>query len=107
MPLLLYDQQLAIVETELELADEYVPMEGQWMFHKLFRGLMPLGPVVYDGKRNAVVLTTAGTTYDFTMTLEEWLTANPIWKVPAKQFITHGDKKDGDSDGEEAETLDT
>ena len=98
MPLALYDEQTAVVEAEIELADEYVPARGQWMFHDLFRGLIPLGPVVYDGKRNAVVLTTAATTYDYTMTLEEWLRARPQWYKADKAFIEIGKKEHDETD---------
>jgi hypothetical protein len=87
MPLALHEDKTEIVEAKIELADEYIPMEGQWMFHDLFKGLMPLGPVVYDAKRNAVVLTTRGTTYDFTMTLDEWLSTRPQWKKAEHAFI--------------------
>ena len=99
MPLALYDEQTAVVETEIELADAYMPIEGQWMFHDLFHGIMPLGPVVYDGTRNVIVLTTKGTVYDFTVTLEEWLQSRPEWYVAEKPFIAVGQpKKDIEED---------
>ena len=90
MPLALYDDQSAVVETQIELADEYVPMEGHWIFHDVFRGLMPLGPIVYDGKRKSIVLTTTGTTFDYTMTLEEWLREHPAWREAEHPFIERG-----------------
>lgn len=92
MPLALYDNQSAVVETQIDLADEYVPMAGQWMFHDVFRGLMPLGQIVYDSKRNSIVLTTTGTTFDFTMTLEEWLRGRPEWHEAEMPFIESGEK---------------
>jgi hypothetical protein len=98
MPLVLYQEKTAVVEAEIELADEYVPMAEQWIFHPLFRGLMPLGPVVYDGERNAVVLTTKGTVYDFTMTLEEWLRARVDWHEAAHPYIETGKKKEEEDD---------
>jgi hypothetical protein len=87
MPLALYDDQTAIVEMQIELADEYVPMEGQWLFHDVFDGLMPLGPIVYDSTRNSIVLTTIETTCDFTRTLEEWLSTRSEWQKAEKPFI--------------------
>lgn len=98
MPLALYDDKTAVVEAEIELADEYVPMRGQWLSHPIFKGLMPLGPIVYDGARKAVVLTTLGVTYDFTVTLDEWLEGRPGWKPAEHSFIEVGRKRPDDKD---------
>ena len=98
MPVALHDDQTYVVEAEIELADEYIPMQGQWISHDLFKGLMPLGPVVYDGERKAVVLTTKGTTYDFTMTLDEWLARRPSWHKVNKPFIKIGNNDDETDD---------
>jgi hypothetical protein len=99
MPLALYDEQTDVVEAEIEVADNYAPLEGHWIFHDIFKGLMLLGPVVYDGSRNAVVLTTAGTTYDYTMTLDEWLQTRPQWYKTEKPFIMIANKKLEEADG--------
>jgi len=101
MPLALYQEKIAVVEAEIELADEFSPQTGQWIYHELFGGLMPLGTIVYDGDRNAIVLTASGTTYDFTMTLEEWLEARPKWHVADRPFIGVGQKKEEILDNDE------
>jgi hypothetical protein len=101
MPLALYDDQHAVVETSIELPNEYVPMCGQWLFHDIFKGLMPLGPVVYDGERKAIVITTHGTTYDFTMTLEEWLAGRPGWAKAEHPFIEAGQTRNPDENQSE------
>ena len=107
MPIALYNKQMAIVEAEVELADEYMPIEGQWIFHDLFKGLMPVGLVIYDSKRSAIVLTTKATTYDFTTTLEEWLMAHPEWSaVSEKAFIANRDIADDEDPDEDEEEYD-
>ena len=90
MPLALYDDQSAVVETSITVDDHYMPAQGQWFCHDVFKGLMPLGPVFYDGRRAAIVLTTRGTTYDFTVTLDEWLENRPEWYKAEQPFIEMG-----------------
>lgn len=89
MPVLLYDDVTDIVEAELELADSYRPTKGSWIYNEaLFRGILPIGPIVYDCTRNAVVLTSMGTSFDRTVTLEEWLQEHPGWVKAEKPFVS-------------------
>lgn len=88
MPVILYEDKVEIVEAEISLPENYQPESGQWMYHKAFGGLMLLGPVIFDGDRDALVLTTVGSAYDYTVTLEEWLAGRPIWQKAPVPFIT-------------------
>ena len=88
MAVLLHGDTAEVVESEIELADNYTPEAGQWFYHTIVHGLMMLGPVIYDGSRNAKVLTTAGAAYDYTSTLEEWLKIHPGWNKAEIPFIS-------------------
>jgi len=87
MPVALHGREIKIVETTLELPRTYQPQEGQWFYHPIFNGLMPLGPIFFDGFRGWVVITTAGVAYDYTRTLTEWLNAHPVWSETEHPFI--------------------
>lgn len=103
MPVILHNETVEIVEAVIDLPWFYHPFEGQWMYHDIFHGSMPLGPILYDGDRKSLVLTTAGAAYDYTVTLEEWLQGRTPWYKAEKPFVTtrksHG--VSGDSDDEE------
>jgi hypothetical protein len=96
MPVILHGQVSEIVEAEIELPVWYQPQMGHILVHQLTNGLMPLGPVFFDGKRDTIVLTTVGSAYDLTTNLEEWLADRPQWKKADPPFITQ--EKSGGTD---------
>jgi len=87
MPVFLHNDTEGIVEREIEIHDWYQPGSGEWIFHKATAGLMRLGPVIYDGVENRLVLCCAFPAHDPTCTLEEWLEERPEWKVAEKPFL--------------------
>ena len=95
MPVILNGDVSEIVEAEIVLPVWYQPQPGHFLVHKLTRGLMPLGPVFFDGDRDTVVLTAMGSAYDFTTNLDEWLKDRPQWSKAANPFIIQ-EKADGD-----------
>lgn len=97
MPVVLHGDKSEIVEAEIRLPVWYHPQPGHFMVHDLTDGLMPLGPVFFDGKRDTIVLTTVGSAYDFTTTLDEWLMDRPQWHKAAHPFIVQ-EKQDESKD---------
>jgi hypothetical protein len=95
MPVILHGEKSEIVEAEIRLPVWYQPQMGHILVHQLTNGLMPLGPVFFDGDRDTIVLTTVGSAYDFTTTLEEWLKDRPQWKKAGTPFIVQEQKADG------------
>ena len=96
MPVLLHGEVSETVEAEIELPVWYQPQMGQYLCHKLTGGLMPIGPVFFDGERDTIVLTVMGSAYDLTTTLEEWLKDQPAWKKAGTPFIVQ--EKTGGND---------
>lgn len=99
MPVVLNGNMSEIVEAEIRLPMWYQPQMGHYLVHKLTNGLMPLGPVFFDGERDTIVLTTIGSAYDFTTNLDEWLTDRPDWRKATRPFIiqekVNGAKSEG------------
>lgn len=98
MPVILHGDVSEIVEAEIELPVWYQPQMGQFLVHQVTNGLMPIGPIFFDGDRDTIVLTTSGSAYDFTTTLEEWLKDRPHWQKAKTPFITQ-EKVDGSKPG--------
>lgn len=101
MPVLVHGEESHIVEAEIELPSWYMPQHGHFLVHKLVNGLMPLGPVFFDGERDTIVLTTVGSAYDYTTTIEEWLMDRERagWTLAERPFIEM-EKKDDSNDDE-------
>jgi len=68
-----------VVETELEVPDQFQLVAGHYIYHKVTSGLMPIGTVIYDGKRDVLVACLDGAAYDKTVTIDEWLVERPHW----------------------------
>jgi hypothetical protein len=83
----LHNKTLEIVEAEIVLPLFYRPRPGDYLYHRLVNGLMPVGLVFFDGTRDTVVLTLVGCAYDYTAKLDEWLKERPEWYKPAVPFI--------------------
>jgi len=94
MPVILHGDVSETVEAEIELPVWYQPQMGQFLVHRVTNGLMPIGPIFFDGDRDTIVLTTGGSAYDFTTTLEEWLKDRPQWQKAKTPFIMQ-EKVDG------------
>lgn len=87
MPVVLHNEDIEIVETTIDCVDEFHPVPGTWINHVNLAGLMLIGHVIYDADRNSMVLSTAGSAYDYTVTLDEWLKDRPQWHKAEKPFI--------------------
>lgn len=87
MPVILHGETSEIVETEIELPVWYQPQMNQVLVHPLVAGLMPIGPIFFDGERDTIVISMAGSAYDLTTTLDEWLQDRPHWHKAEKPFI--------------------
>lgn len=83
----LHRDNVAVVETTIELPDNYQPLEGSWLFHPIVNGLVPVGPSVFDAVRNVLVVIIPATVFDPTATLEEWLEQRPGWQKADREYI--------------------
>jgi hypothetical protein len=114
MPVIVYQQQAAVVEAQIRMPLSYVPTSGSWLFHEIFGGagkpsLMMLGHIIWDAPRDAWVVCCGGTAYDYTVTIDEWLAARPVWSIAPEPFIISRRRNPADveatpDDGEEEDT---
>jgi len=102
MTLLLHNDTTAVVERQINLPKWYQPQQGQWIYHNDLGGLAKIGPVIFDGTRDAFVPVLVGTAFDLSMNLDEWLAANPGWYGAKIPFVVLNKKKlEQDTDGNE------
>ncbi len=106
MPVILHGEVSEIVEAEIELPVWYQPQLGQYLVHQLTNGLMPIGPIFFDGDRDTIVLTVLGSAYDLTTNLEEWLKDRPHWSKAEKPFIVQEKTNGNESQNSLGDPLD-
>ena len=81
LPVSLYEDELYVMETELQLPREYQPATGSFFLHKAFSGRLSVhwwGLNAIDGKIYMCLSVGYG---DSSRTAEEWIADNSEWHV--------------------------
>jgi len=83
----LHNDTIEIVETSVSFPIHVEPYPGMFIYSSRWKGLLPIAHVFYDADRKAYVMAIGVGAYDYTMTLEEWLTERPYWKKAENPLI--------------------
>ena len=87
LPISLYEGRLYVVESELQLPQDYQPAVGSFFIHDVLPGRLSVHWWGFDARDQKIYMCLSVGYSDSTRTIDEWIAENPEWHVTENPLV--------------------